>query len=206
HGLGAALHLAGPRGVGADRLDAYEVLEVGAEAGEEFGDAGAELFSHARHLNRAPWEDERRSGDLAGKVLVELRGQLGRLQAQSTVEAEGGPFGVDHHHQLPRALGRDRALGHPVQERRGDALTPATRVREDALEAEDAVAGVVESRTRRQSSVDEDAPAQSQPGLDEALLLAGATLDVRPGVAVVLDAVDGELEVNPLAPLVRGQR
>ena len=43
HRLGAALHLRRPRGVGADRLDPDEVLEVLADPGQLGGDPGAQL-------------------------------------------------------------------------------------------------------------------------------------------------------------------
>ena len=45
HGLGAALHLARPLRVGAHRLDAHQVLEVAAYAGEDCLDAVTEVVA-----------------------------------------------------------------------------------------------------------------------------------------------------------------
>ncbi len=42
--LGTALHLAGAGGVGAHGLDADEVLEIAAEAGEDVGHGGVQVF------------------------------------------------------------------------------------------------------------------------------------------------------------------
>ena len=52
HGLGAALHLAGPRRVGTDRLDPDQVLEVVADPGQHVLDAGADVVAHVPKPNR----------------------------------------------------------------------------------------------------------------------------------------------------------
>ena len=163
-GLGAALDLAGAGRVGADGLDADQVLEVLADAGEHLGEAGADVDRHGPHPSRT-----HRPRGQAQPSCAALQGvvPLDVGEAEAAVDPDRVAVGVGGDHQHLDAVRRERVLAGRVHHGGGQALAAVVGVRLDALVAGDAGVGDEDGGRADEVVADERAVPPAEAARDE---------------------------------------
>ena len=89
HRLGAALHLGCACRVGTDRLDPHQVLEVGADTGQDLRDLHTQLLSHVTTLAGSDGGAPGVGREVEQGPRPSLRGRDGRVETRADYGAVG---------------------------------------------------------------------------------------------------------------------